>query len=167
DYVYKNGEIEVVKSEAIASIDFSNDSKNEKDFFETIKPYFNRKGTKFRIENNVPLTSAIKSIKPEDINIIGNKELDVIVQASEGFFNRKYRTIAAFEIDGGEHIGSKKTIMYDREKEKVCRKYNIKLIRIPNNSVKDYVTIISIFESFIDNSKDFDETQIQMSLFEN
>ena len=53
DYVYKNGEIIVPKSDAIISYDFSNDSKNEKDFFDTIQPYFNRRGTKFRVSRNV------------------------------------------------------------------------------------------------------------------
>ena len=66
DYIYKNGEIEVPKSDTIISYDFSNDSKNEKDFFDTIKPYFNRRGSKCRIERNVPITEAIKNIRPND-----------------------------------------------------------------------------------------------------
>ena len=166
DYVYKNGEIVVPKSDAIISYDFSNDSKNEKDFFITIEPYFNRRGSKFRIERNMPVKDAIKNVKPEDLKLIGKKEFDVVVQVSGGFFNRQYKTIIAFEIDGGEHIGSKRTAALDRQKEQVCGLYGIKLIRIPNSAVKDYESIISLFEFVVKDLKDIDEAFTQMSLFD-
>ena len=166
DYVYKNGEIIVPKSDAVISYDFSNDSKNEKDFFETVKPYFNRRGSKFRVERNIPVKDAIKNIKEEDIKLINKKEFDVIVQVSGGIFTNRYRTIVAFEIDGGEHIGSKRTAALDRQKEEACRRYGIKLIRIPNSAVKDYESIISLFEFVVKDLKDIDEAYTQMSLFD-
>ena len=166
DYVYRNGEIIVPKSDAVISYDFSNDSKNEKDFFDTIQPYFNRRGTKFRINRNVPVAEAIKDVREEDANIIGKKEFDVVVQATKDFFNRKYQTIVVFEIDGGEHIGSKRTAALDRQKEEICRHYGIKLIRIPNSAVKDYESIISLFEFVVKDLKDIDEAYTQMSLFD-
>ena len=166
DYVYKNGEIIVPKSDAVISYDFSNDSRNEKDFFDTIKPYFNRRGSKFRIERNVPVKDAIKNIFPDDLKIIGKKEFDVIVQVSGGVFNNRYNTIVVFEIDGGEHIGSKKTASLDRQKEEVCKRYGIKLIRIPNSAVKDYESIISLFEFVVKDLDNIDEAYKQMSLFD-
>ena len=166
DYVYKNGEIVVPKSDAIISYDFSNDSKNEKDFFDTIQPYFNRRGTKFRVNRNVPVKEAIKDIQPNDLSIIGKKEFDVVVQASQGVFNNRYKTVVVFEIDGGEHIGSKRTAALDRQKEEICRRYGIKLIRIPNSAVKDYESIISLFEFVVKDLKDIDEAYTQMSLFD-
>ncbi len=166
DYVYKNGDIVVPKSDAVISYDFSNDSKNEKDFFDTIQPYFNKRGSKFRIERNIPVKDAIKSIHSEDMKLIGKKEFDVIVQVSGGFFNKYYRTIVAFEIDGGEHIGSKKAAAMDRQKEEVCKQYGVKLIRIPNSAVKDYESIISLFEFVVKDLKDIDEAYAQMSLFD-
>ena len=166
DYVYKNGEIVVPKSDAVISYDFSNDSKNEKDFFDTVKPYFNRRGSKFRIERNVPVREAIKRIYPEDEKLIGKKEFDVIVQVSGGFMNRQYHTIVVFEIDGGEHIGSKRTAALDRQKEEACARYGIKLIRIPNSAVKDYESIISLFEFVVKDLKDIEEAYTQMSLFD-
>lgn len=166
DYVYQNGEIIVPKSEAVISYDFSNDSKNEKDFFDTVQPYFNRRGSKFRIERNVLVKDSIKGINPDDLNIIGKKEFDVIVQVSGGFLNRHYHTIVAFEIDGGEHIGSKRTAALDRIKEKICASYGIKLIRIPNSAVKDYESIISLFEFVVKDLKDIEEAYTQMSLFD-
>jgi very-short-patch-repair endonuclease len=166
DYVYKNGEIVVPKSDVIISYDFSNDSKNEKDFFDTVKPYFNRRGSKFRIERNVSVKNAIKNVLPEDLEAIGKKEFDVIVQASMGFMNRQYRTIVAFEIDGGEHIGSKKTAELDRQKEEICKKYGIKPIRIANSAVKDYESIISVFEFVVKDLKDIEEAYNQMNIFE-
>lgn len=167
DYVFKNGEIIVPKSEAIISYDFSNDSKSEKDFFDTIKPYFNRRGTKFKIERNVPVKEAIKSIHVDDLKNIGKKEFDVIVQSSDELSNFNYHTIVVFEIDGGEHIGSKRTIKLDREKERICKSYGIKLIRIPNSAVKDYELIISLFEYVIKDFPNMDEVYSQLSLFDN
>ena len=167
DYVYRNGDVVVPKSDAIISYDFSNDSKNERDFFETVKPYFNKKGSKFRIERNVPVKNAIKNVRQSDLDIIGKKEFDVIVQVSGGFMNRIYQTICVFEIDGGEHIGSKRAAELDRQKEEICSNYGIKLIRIPNSAVKDYESIISLFEFVVKDLKDIDEAYTQMSLFDN
>ena len=166
DYVYQNGEIVVPKSDAVISYDFSNDSKNEKDFFDTVSPYFNKRGSKFRIERNIPVKDAIKNIHPEDMRIIGKKEFDVIVQVSGGFMNRLYSTIVVFEIDGGEHIGSKRTAILDRQKEEVCKRYGIKLIRIPNSAVKDYESIISLFEYVVKDLPNIEEAYSQMSLFD-
>lgn len=166
DYVYKNGEIVVPKSDAVISYDFSNDSKNEKDFFDTVQPYFNRRGSKFRIERNASVKNSIKGINPDDLRMIGKKEFDVIVQVSGGFLNRQYHTIVVFEIDGGEHIGSKRTAALDRQKEMICANYRIKLIRIPNSAVKDYESIISLFEFVVKDLKDIEEAYTQMSLFD-
>lgn len=166
DYVYKNGEIIVPKSDAIISYDFSNDSKNEKDFFDTVQPYFNRRGSKFRVERNVPLKKAIKKVNDNDLKLFGKKEFDVIVQVSSGFLNRQYHTIVVFEIDGGEHIGSRKTAIFDREKENICKQYGIKLIRIPNSVVKDYESIISLFEFVVKGLPSIDDAYEQMSLFD-
>ena len=60
--------------------------------------------------------------------MIGQKEFDVIVQASYGMFNRYYRTVVVFEIDGGEHVGSKATAARDRIKEKICRHFQVRYI---------------------------------------
>ena len=166
DYVYKNGEIIVPKSDAVISYDFSNDSKNEKDFFDTVQPYFNRRGSKFRVERNVPVKEAIKAINADDLKLMGKKEFDVVVQVSGGFMNRQYRTIVVFEIDGGEHIGSKRTAQLDRQKENICKQYGIKLIRIPNSAVKDYESIISLFEFVVKDLPNIEEAYTQMSLFD-
>lgn len=166
DYVFKNGELVVPKSDVSISTDFSNNSQSEKDFFATITPYFNKRGTKMRIERNVPVKDAIKSIHADDLKKIGQKEFDVIVQASYGIFNRYYRTVVVFEIDGGEHIGSKTTAIRDRIKEQICSKYGIKIIRIANHQVKDYELIISLFECIIKNIPDIENVGGQLSLFE-
>lgn len=165
DYVYSNGNIQISQSDAIISYDFSNDSKNEKEFFETIKPYFNRRGTKFRISRNVPVKEAISNIMVEDYRLIGKKEFDVIVQVKR-VFRKKYVTIVAFEIDGGEHVGSKRQAYLDRQKELVCKRYGIKLIRIPNSAVKDYETIINIFQFAIKDLNTIDDSSHQISLFD-
>ena len=166
DYVFKNGDLIVPKSDVTISTDFSNNSQSEKDFFTTISPYFNKRGTKMRIERNVPVKDAIKGIHANDLVMIGNKEFDVIVQASYGLFNRYYKTVVVFEIDGGEHVGSKKTAARDRVKEIICKNYGITPIRIANSQVKDYELIISLFECIIKNIPDIENVDGQLSLFE-
>lgn len=94
------------------------------------------------------------------------KELDVIVQVSGGSFNRQYKTIVAFEIDGGEHVGSKENAFRDRKKEEIYVKYNIKLIVIPSSAVKDHESIIGLFEFTMGKIQNLDEAFEQMSLFE-
>ena len=166
DYVFEKGELIVPKSEVTILTDFSNNSQSEKDFFTTITPYFNKRGTKMRIGRNVPVKEAIRSIRPDDVQKVGQKEFDVVVQASYGVFNRLYRTIVVFEIDGGEHVGSKATAARDRVKEQICSHYGIKLIRIANHQVKDYELIISLFECVIKNIPDIENVSGQLSLFE-
>lgn len=166
DYVYSKGTVEVPRSEATINTDFSNNSQNEKDFFETVTPYFNKRGTKFRMSRNVPVRNVLKAIDAEDEKLIGKKEFDFVVEATYGLFNRYYKPIVIFEIDGGEHIGSKITIQRDREKHEVCKKHGVKLIRIGNSQVKDYELIIRIFESIIMDIPDMDSELIQMSLFD-
>lgn len=165
DYVFSNGEVVVPKSDAIINFDFSNNSENEKEFFATISPYFNKKKTKLRIERNIPVKNAIKGIKEEHNKLVGKKEFDVIVQVAEGILNNHYKTIVIFEVDGGEHVGSKETAKRDREKEQICNLYGIKLIRIANSQVKDYELIIRLFESIIKNIPDLDNAFEQISLF--
>lgn len=166
DYVYKKGEHEVQKSDVTIATDFSNNSQSEKDFFATITPYFNKRGTKWRIERNIPVKDAIKGVRADDLQAIGQKEFDVIVQASYGMFNRYFKTVVVFEIDGGEHVGSKATAARDRVKEKICSYYGIKIIRIANSQVKDYELIISLFECIIKNIKDIEDVGPQLSLLE-
>ena len=166
DYVNSKGVSVVVQSEASISTDFSNDSQNEKEFFDTVTPYFNRKGTKFRMSRNVPVQTAIKAIDDAEMSIIGQKEFDFLVEATFGLMNRNYKPIVVFEIDGGEHVGSAVTAQRDRQKEYVCRRHGIKLIRIANNQVKDYELIVRLFESIIKDIPDIDSEMIQMSLFD-
>ncbi|MGP1414260.1 MAG: AAA domain-containing protein [Bacillales bacterium] len=163
NYIYANGKYEVQSSIKVINSDFSNNSKNERMFFFTIKPYFNRRNSKFKIERNVPVKKAIKDASEYDLQIIGKKEFDLIVQVKDDYIINRYRTIIAFEIDGGEHVGSKITVKYDREKEEISRKYGIKIIRISNNDIKDYETIITLFE----NVANISNSNNQISLFDN
>ena len=166
DYVNSRGLALVVHSDVSINTDFSNDSQNEKEFFDTVAPYFNKKGTKFRMNRNVPVKDVIKAIDEVESFLIGEKEFDFVVEASYGMFNRQYRPIVVFEIDGGEHVGSSTTAQRDRQKEYVCKNHGIKLIRIANNQVKDYELIVRLFESIIKDIPDMDSELIQMSLFD-
>lgn len=167
DYVASNGECVVPAITDRSFSDYSNDSESERGFFETIAPYFNKRKNRMKVERNVPLKKAIPDLSIVDADLAGKKEFDVIVQVAEGFLGKRYRTIVAFEIDGGEHVGSKLTAKRDREKEEVCRRYGIKLIRIANNQVKDYQLIIALFECVVKAVPDIETGYVQGSLFEN
>jgi len=160
DYVYKNGEVKVEASEITIMTDFSNNSKAENDFFDTISPYFQSRNNKFDVKRNVPVKDAIKKINEEDFKLIGQKEFDILIRV-KALLTNTYRPIIVFEIDGGEHIGQSATAKRDREKETICKKYGIKLIRISNNKVKDYELIISMFEVLCG-----DAEELRISLFD-
>ena len=119
-----------------------------------------------RVERNVPMKKAIPNLAMADLQLAGKKEFDVIIQVSEGMVKRRYRTIVAFEIDGGEHIGSKQSAKNDRLKENICANYGVKLIRIANNQVKDYQLIIALFECVVKAIPDIETGYVQGSLFE-
>lgn len=159
DYVYSNGDIKVAPSEIMINTNFSNDSQAEKDFFETVRPYFQYRNNKYDIKRNVPVRETLPKISENDMQIIGQKEFDVVIRVKSIF--RNYTPIIVFEIDGGEHIGSGRVAKRDREKELICKKYGIKLIRIPNNKVKDYEMIMSLFEVLSGESED-----LRISLFD-
>ena len=169
DYVASNGSMQVPPSDVRIATDFSNDSDSEKEFFETVTPYFTKRGSKLRIERNVPVNEAIKAINDEDLEQMGQKEFDVVVQGAmrESLLSRPvYKTILVFEIDGGEHIGNRVTVKRDRVKEEICKKYGVKMIRIANSDVKDYQLIIHLFESIIKGIPDLEAVSEQLSLFE-
>ena len=166
DYVYSNGESIVPAITDRSFSNYSNDSESEKEFFETIAPYFNKRKQRMRVERNVPMKKAIPNLAMADLQLTGKKEFDVIIQVSEGMVKRRYRTIVAFEIDGGEHIGSKQSAKNDRLKENICANYGVKLIRIANNQVKDYQLIIALFECVVKAIPDIETGYVQGSLFE-
>ncbi len=166
DYVASQGTCVVPKIEGKAFSDFSNDSRSEKEFFETISPYFNGKKNALRIERNIPVKKAIKGISVVDYDKVGRKEFDVVVQAKTGLLGSRYRTIVAFEIDGGEHVGSKLTAERDRVKEEICKIYGIKLIRVANSQVKDYELIIALFERVLKGLPDIESVYKQGSIFD-
>ena len=46
------------------------------------------------------------------------KEFDIIVQVISVLFNWQYKTVGAFEIDGGGYVGSKKMLLEIEKKKK-------------------------------------------------
>lgn len=164
DYVYENGKMKLTSSPHLKITNLSNDSKSEEEFFMTIKPFFMRKRTKFYIERNVPL---LKALPLEDDSIqkfFRYMEFDLVVKVKNSLFAKPF-PIVIFEIDGGEHIGDINRIKRDRDKEAICARNGVKLIRISNDQVKDYELIIKLFMQVVSNIKDFEDDE-QITLFE-
>jgi len=164
DYMSQNGNIVITPSQKTMTIGFSNDSSSEKEFFTTISPYFANKFNKYDIQRNVPVKEVLKNAAESDLLLIGKKEFDFVIRAKK-LISRYFSPIIVFEIDGGEHIGNARRAASDRQKEQLCQKYGIKLIRIPNSKVKNYELIIQLFQKYTGQEKpisifdyDIDET---------
>ena len=97
-----------------------------------------------------------KSLKNEVITN-GNLEFDLVL-FEKVFMGR--RPVIAFEINGGEHLGSLSRELSDKRKMDICKRNGIKLIIIPNSFVKSYEYIANIILSAKNR-----ETSIQQSLF--
>jgi len=151
DYVAQNGNMIITPSQKTMTLGFSNDSTSEKEFFTTISPYFANKLNRYDIQRNVPVRDVLKNISEVDLSNVGKKEFDVVIRTRTP--NSNYVPIIVFEIDGGEHIGSARRASSDRIKEELCRKYGIKLIRIPNSKVKNYELIIQLFHKYTGQEK--------------
>ena len=164
DYIYANGKCILPKSEKVLFTDFSNNSENERQFFETIKPYFERKTKSFQIERNVLVKDTLSILSSNDEQLFGQKEFDVVIKAKLSNVG-KYVPIIVFEINGGEHIGSNRQIELDRQKRKICIDNNINLIIIDNSQVKDYSLIIETFEKVVKDIVKEEESR-QMNIFD-
>ncbi len=162
-YVESNGKIDIPKDPINVYSNFSNNSQNESEFFKTIEPYFNYRKTRFKVLRNVPVKDVFVPKDKEDAKLIGEKEFDVVIYLSTSFFNKSYKPICIFEINGGEHLGSNKQIKYDNEKRKLLNKYGLKLFIISNNSIKDYELIINLFKNnFKKLSKEVEYEQVSL-----
>jgi hypothetical protein len=114
---------------------FSNDSQNEKEFFDTLSYYFGARKNKFLVKRNVNIKEVITNISDEDLNICKNFEYDVVIYIKKLF---KVQPIFVLELDGPEHAFNKETIMRDKIKQEISSKYNIKIIRFSNRQTYDY-----------------------------
>jgi hypothetical protein len=128
DYVQKNGTTQVSQSNANKfTIGFSNNSVFEDEFYKTMSHYCTVQGTRF--ERNVKLTDVF----PEEINnpALNKREFDGIL-----YEGRVPKVI--FEVNGTEHVKSKKRIESDTLKMRLVESKDVKLILIPNQYVKHY-----------------------------
>eukprot|EP00833_Pecoramyces_ruminatium_P014809 jgi/Orpsp1_1/1188841/evm.model.d7180000067647.1 len=142
-YVNNNGNTVVPPNESTRyEIGHSNGSKAEDKFFVTIK-HFCSCYRKFKAERNVMLSKIIniRSIQFPTTDL----EFDLILYALIG---NTPKPVIAFEINGGEHLGTIARERSDKKKMTICKENNIKLVFIPNSFVKDYENIMDIILSF-------------------
>ena len=151
-YAKNNGNIVVPQNEAVKiEIGKSNGSVNEDEFFKTVSHFCSCNKT-FDAERNVRIA---KLFKYEATN---NMEFDLVLY-EKNFFGKK--PVIAFEVNGGEHLGSLSREKADKAKMDICERNGIKLIFIPNTFVKAYEYIADIIMA----SKD-KYSSIQQSLFD-
>lgn len=155
EYARNNGKISVPPNDSVKiEIGNSNASKAEDEFFATIS-HFCSCHKAFDAERNVKLSKLFKN-NPSQAQ--STKEFDLVI-FEKTFWKRT--PIIAFEVNGGEHLGTLSREQSDREKMRICKENNIKLIFIPNSFMKAYEYIADIIYS----SKD-PKTSVQQTLFD-
>lgn len=145
NYIKKDGNVSTSSFKPVRN-DLSNNSQNEKVFFETINQVFSR-GQKMTIKHNEPMMNvfSISEIQEFD-SYYRNSEFDIVVY--ERKFNKDV-PVLIIELDGGEHFAESRTMKNDQKKSEICRRKEIKLLRVPNNFaahyeyIKDVINIIS------------------------
>lgn len=151
-YAKNNGKTEVPPNETVKiEIGKSNGSTMEDEFFKTISQFCSCHRT-FEAERNVSLNKLFKSEQ------FSKMEFDLVLY-EKGLFSRK--PVIAFELNGGEHLGTIAREKSDKQKMDICKMHGIKLLFIPNSFVKAYEYIADII--IASQNKYF---SIQESLFE-
>jgi superfamily I DNA and/or RNA helicase len=138
DYVGKNGTTSVSQSMVNKfTIGFSNDSRFENEFYQTMNHFCSIKGSKFR--RNVKIIDVF----PEEENntLVNKKEFDGVLY--EGTIPK-----IVFELNGREHYSRKSTIKSDKIKMEFLKTKGIKLLFIPNQYVKHYEFIRELINKF-------------------
>ncbi len=153
NYAKNNGQIEVPPNESIKiEIGKSNGSINEDEFFKTVS-HFCTCHKDFEAKRNVKLNKLFASINDSQ-----GLEFDLVLY-EKNYFGKK--PVIAFEINGGEHLGSLPREKSDNLKRELCKQNKIQLVFISNSFVKAYEYIADIILS----SKNKSLT-IQQSLFD-
>lgn len=137
-YAYHNGTTEVAQSEVNKfTIGFSNNSKFEDEFYNTMQHYCSLNDTRFR--RNVKIIEVF----PEESNnqLVNKKEFDGVL-----FQNNLPKVV--FELNGQEHYHNKKTMKSDVVKMDLIRSKNLQLLLIPNQYVKHYEFIRELINKF-------------------
>lgn len=137
-YAHFNGTTEIAQSEVNKfTIGFSNNSKFEDAFYNTMQHYCSLKDTRFR--RNVKIIEVF----PEESNnaLINKKEFDGVL-----FENNQPKVV--FELNGREHYQNKKTMKSDTLKMQLLQRKNVQLLFIPNQYVKHYEFIRELINKF-------------------
>ncbi len=140
EYVASNGKTIVVPSEKVILSNFSNDSINEKEFFDTLSYYFGARKNKFLLSRNVNVLNVLTNIDENDKKICEKYEYDFVIYIKKLFI---VKPIMVLELDGPEHVYDKETMIRDRKKEEITNKYGLKLIRFPNSLCYNYRLIFN------------------------
>lgn len=152
-YAKNNGNVIVPPNESIKiEIGKSNGSVAEDEFFKTLSHFCSCHRT-FEAERNVKVSKLVR-----DSSINSNMEFDLVLY-EKTIFSKK--PVIAFEVNGGEHLGSLPRERSDAYKVKLCKENNIKIVFIPNSLVKAYEYIADIILSSKNRA-----TSIQQSLFD-
>lgn len=140
EYINSNGKKLVPPNETVKiEIGSSNGSRAEDKFYKTVS-HFCTCHKSFEAERNVKLSKLFKGEK-EFIN--SKMEFDMVLY--ELGYSKTPRIV--FEVNGGEHFGVVERERCDSAKMKICKRYGIRLLMIPNSFVKNYVYIAEIILS--------------------
>jgi very-short-patch-repair endonuclease len=93
----------------------------------------------YTVQSKVKVASVFNLDSRDNFDYYTRAEFDFVI-----FEKASGRPLIVFEVDGPEHINNYRTIRNDRKKEDICRRRNVKLIRVPNENVRRYNLIKNI-----------------------
>jgi hypothetical protein len=115
----------------------------EKDFLDTISHMMTTMPM-YTSQSKVKVASILNLDPRDDFDYYTRAEFDFVI-----FEKASGRPLLVIEVDGPEHINNYRTIMNDRKKEKMCRRRNITLIRIPNENVIRYNMVKKVLSRWL------------------
>ena len=144
NYVRKNGNCYVPpKQQGDYQFFRQYNTAKEKDFLDTISHMMTTMPM-YTSQSKVKVASILNLDPRDDFDYYTRAEFDFVI-----FEKASGRPLLVIEVDGPEHINNYRTIMNDRKKEKMCRRRNITLIRIPNENVRRYNMVKKVLSRWL------------------
>lgn len=150
NYIKKNGKCQItprqISSRALGIKPYS--SKTEEEFLATLSHALDNVISDFKkcsVKKEVGISAVFESEKIEP-SLFYTGRFDFVIYERD--YDGRERPILAIELDGKEHLEDIAVKRRDREKNEICRRHRLQLIRVDNTYARRYHYIKEILENF-------------------
>ena len=150
NYIKKNGKCQITprqtSSRALGIKPYS--SKTEEEFLATLSHALDNVISDFKkcsVKKEVGISAVFESEKIEP-SLFYTGRFDFVIYERD--YDGRERPILAIELDGKEHLEDIAVKRRDREKNEICRRHRLQLIRVDNTYARRYHYIKEILENF-------------------